>query len=52
MDWKEQDTFLVKEQVGIFKAGNNYDIFDIETGDQLLACREPNLGLFTKLFRF
>ena len=46
------NTFLVKEHVGLFKAASNYDIYDPATGQQLLACREPNLGLLTKLFRF
>ncbi len=44
--------FLVKEQVGMFRAANNYDIFDPTTGLKVLECREPNLGIFTKLFRF
>jgi len=44
--------FLVKEHTGIFKAANNYDIFDPATGDKTLECREPNLGLLTKFFRF
>jgi len=48
----ERDIFLVKEHVGMFKAANNYDILDIETGQPLLYCREPRLGGFTKLFRF
>ena len=48
----ERDLFLVKEHVGMFKAANNYDILDPETGQPILYCREPNLGLFTKIFRF
>jgi len=52
MDWKEKNTFLVKEHAGIFKAANNYDIFDMASGEKVLECREPNLGIFTKLFRF
>jgi len=46
------NTFLVKEHVGLFKAASNYDIFDPATKHQVLACREPNLGILTKLFRF
>lgn len=46
------NTFLVKEHVGLFKAASNYDIYDPATGQQLLACREPRLGLLTRLFRF
>jgi len=48
----ERDLFLVKEHVGMFKAANNFDILDPESGQPLLYCREPNLGMFTKLLRF
>lgn len=44
--------FLVKEQVGMFKAANNYDVFDPNTNTRILECREPNLGILTKIFRF
>ena len=44
--------FFVKEHVGVFKASNNYDIYDPETQEMILECREPNLGFFTKMFRF
>lgn len=44
--------FLVKEQVGMFKAANNFDIFDPATGAPIMQCREPNLGMITKLLRF
>ncbi len=47
-----KNLFFVKEQVGMFKASNNYDIFDPETREQLLTCREPNLGFIAKMFRF
>ena len=46
------NTFLVKEHVGLFKAASNYDVFDPTTRQQILACREPKLGTFTKLLRF
>ncbi|MET0333835.1 MAG: phospholipid scramblase-related protein [Rhizobacter sp.] len=46
------DQFLVKEHVGLFKASNNYDIFDPASGRKVLECREPNLGIFAKIFRF
>lgn len=46
------NTFLVKEHVGLFKAANNFDIYDPGSGQEVLQCREPNLGLFTKIFRF
>jgi uncharacterized protein YxjI len=44
--------FLVKEHVGLFKAANNFDIHDPSTGDIVMECREPSLGFFTKLLRF
>ncbi|MBI1311724.1 RNAase [bacterium] len=44
--------YLVKEHVGMFKAANNYDIYDVETNEVVMHCREPNLGIFSKLFRF
>ena len=46
------DLFLVKEHVGLFKAANNFDVFDPATGARLFECREPRLGLLTKLLRF
>ncbi len=47
-----KNLFFVKEHVGIFKASNNYDIFDPETNQEILHCREENLGFFTKMLRF
>ena len=44
--------YFVKEHIGLFKAANNFDILDPETGQELMYCREPNLGFFTKMFRF
>lgn len=44
--------FFVKEHTGIFKAANNYDVFDPTTGQKIMECREPNLGIISKLFRF
>ena len=44
--------FFVKEHVGMFKAANNYDVLDPETGQIILECREEKLGFFTKLLRF
>jgi len=47
-----QNLFLVKEHVGWFKAANEFDIYDPNSGEVVMHCREPNLGFFTKLFRF
>ena len=47
----QRNQFFVKEQVGWFKAANNYDVFDPATGECILHCREPRLGFFTKMLR-
>ncbi len=44
--------FLVKEHDDIFKAANNYDIHDPETGAIVMECREDKLGFITKMLRF
>ncbi|MDA0659951.1 MAG: phospholipid scramblase-related protein [Planctomycetota bacterium] len=48
----DRNLFLVKEKVGLFKASSNYDVLDPSSGELILQCREPNLGIVTKLFRF
>lgn len=47
-----RNVFVVKEHVGLFKAANNYDIYDPDTNQIVLECREDNLGFFTKMLRF
>jgi uncharacterized protein YxjI len=47
-----KNLFLIKEHIGMFKAANNYDIYDPENNQIILNCRENNLGIFTKIFRF
>jgi len=47
-----KNIYLVKEHVGMFKAANNYDIYDPDSGEIIMECREENLGLLTKLLRF
>ena len=47
-----QNLFLVKEHIGIFKAANNYDIYSPDSNQIIMNCREKNLGFFTKIFRF
>lgn len=51
-DLLAKNVFLVKEHVGMFKAANNFDIFDPENGEMIMMCREEKLGFFTKLLRF
>lgn len=48
----KKNVFLVKEHIGMFKAANNYDIYDPQTGDIIMECREERLGILTKLLRF
>ena len=47
-----RNLFFIKEQVGFFKASNNYDVYDPETNQPVLNCREERLGIFTKMLRF
>ena len=47
-----RNVFLVKEHLGLLKAANNYDIYDPETGEVILECREERLGWMTKVLRF
>lgn len=48
----QQNLYLVKEHVGMFKAASNYDVYDPSSGQMIMQCREPHLGFFTKLLRF
>lgn len=48
----KNNTYLVKEHVGIFKAANNFDIYDPSNGQLIMQCREDDLGFFTKMLRF
>jgi len=48
----KRNLFFVKEHVGMFKAANNFDIYNPDNQDMIMNCREENLGFFTKLFRF
>jgi uncharacterized protein YxjI len=47
-----QNLYFIKEHVGIFKAANNFDIYNPDTKEIVMNCREENLGTFTKIFRF
>jgi uncharacterized protein YxjI len=47
-----KNLYFIKEKVGMFKAANSYDILDPETSQILMTSTEPNLGFFTKMFRF
>lgn len=48
----QRNLYFVKEHVGIFKAANNYDIMDPDSGQVILECREETLGVITKMLRF
>lgn len=51
-DILNRNLFLVKEHAGLFKAANNFDIFEPESGEKILECREEKLGIITKMLRF
>lgn len=44
--------YLIKEHVGMFKAANNFDIYDPESGELKMECREDALSPLTKVLRF
>ena len=47
-----RNVYFVKEHIGMFKAANNYDIYDPDTKAIILECREERLGFLTKMLRF
>lgn len=51
-DALRRNLYLVREHVGFFRAANNFDILDPETGAPVLLCREEQLGWITKIVRF
>lgn len=48
----KQNLFFIKEHVGMFKAANNFDIFNPDSQELIMTCREDQLGFFTKMLRF
>jgi uncharacterized protein YxjI len=48
----KQNLFFIKEHVGVFKAANNFDIYNPDKNELIMTCREEHLGGFTKLLRF
>jgi len=52
MDILNKNVYLIKEHFGLLKASNNYDVYDPESGEIIMECREPNLFWLTKLLRF
>lgn len=47
-----RNLFFVKEHVGMFKASNNYDIYNPDNQEMIMNCREEKLNFFTKMLRF
>ena len=47
----QKNIFLFKEHLGMFKASNNYDIYDPDSKKIILHCREKNLNFFFKIVR-
>ena len=52
MDVLNKNLYLIKEHFGLLKAANSYDVYDPESGNVLMECREPNLFWLTKVLRF
>jgi len=48
----DRNLYFVREHVGMLKAANNFDILNPETSEEILHCREDNLGIITKMLRF
>ena len=46
------DLFFIKEHVGIFKAANNYDIYNPESQEIIMNCREEKISFLNKALRF
>ena len=47
----QKNIFLFKEHLGMFKASNNYDVYDPKTKEIILHCREKNLNTVYKIVR-
>ena len=47
-----KNLFLIREHFQLFSATQNYDVFDPAAGRKIIECREPELGILTKLLRF
>lgn len=47
-----QNHFLIKEQLGLFRAANNYDVYDPSSNQSILECREQNVSRLTSFLRF
>jgi uncharacterized protein YxjI len=47
-----RNLYFVKEHVALFKAANNFDVLDAETGEEIIHCREERIGVLTKMLRF
>ena len=35
----EKNQYFIKEHLGILKAANNYDVYDVDTEEKILECR-------------
>ena len=47
----QKNTFLFKEHIGLLKASNSYYVYDPQTKEIILHCREKNLNPFYKIIR-
>jgi uncharacterized protein YxjI len=44
--------FFVKEHVRILKAANQFDVYEIESREPIIHCKEVEMSLLTKIFRY
>ena len=44
--------YFVKEHLGLLKAASNYDVYNPETNELILLCREERMSPITRLARF
>jgi|688.fasta_scaffold200863_2 uncharacterized protein YxjI len=44
--------FFVKEHVRILKAANQFDVYEIESQTPVIHCKEVEMSLITKIFRY
>ena len=47
-----RNLFFIKQHAGLFKAANNFDIYDPADQQLIMTCREAKPGFFTRMLRF
>jgi uncharacterized protein YxjI len=46
------NNYFVKEHVRILKAANQFDVYAIESREPIIHCKEVEMSLITKIFRY